>query len=126
MHSNFMEGKNTAWEYAAMPQVSLPTDRKEEIASRVRTLRSAYFASQVEAAGRCQVSTNTWNHYEKGRSPPSDPVLRKLKDLLGITRDWVMDGSLYGLPEDVKNKLLRTPDPGTRSNRSRAVAKTSA
>ncbi|WP_156368816.1 helix-turn-helix transcriptional regulator [Methylobacterium sp. Leaf100] len=126
MHTNFMEARYTACEYVAMPQVSLPADRKEEIASRVRVLRKAYFETQVAAAGRCQVSTNTWNHYEKGRSPPSDPVMMKLKVLHGITRDWIMDGSLYGMPPDTQERLLKTPDPGTRSNRRRDAEKTSA
>ncbi len=72
------------------------------------------------------MSTNTWNHYEKGRSPPSDAVMLKLKKLFGITRDWIMDGSLYGLPSDVQSKLASTPDPGTRTNRPRAVEKSSA
>jgi transcriptional regulator with XRE-family HTH domain len=103
-----------------MAQRSLPEDRKAQIAARVRLLRSLLSNSQVEMAARMGVSTQGWSHYEKGRSPPTDPVLRKLKDLHGVTRDYVMDGSLSGMPMDLVRQIENAEPPPMRANKRRA------
>lgn len=103
-----------------MAQRTIPEDRKAQIAARVRLLRSLLATSQVEMAARMGVSTQGWSHYEKGRSPPSDPVLRKLKDLHGVTRDYIMDGSLAGMPMDLAQRIQNADAPPTRTNKKRA------
>lgn len=120
MHTNFIGSALAPCETVHMAQVSWPTEQLAEIAPRVRILRAAFAQSQVEMAHRAGVSAQTWSHYEKGRSPPTERVLKKLKAIHGITRDWVMDGSFVGMPEETKQRLLETPDPGTRTNRRRA------
>lgn len=105
-----------------MSQRSLASEKKEQIAERVRLLRSVIASTQVELCLRLGISTNTWSHYEAGRSPPSEPVIAKLKALHGVTRDWIMDGSYSGMDIDLVRKLESATAPVMRKNRRRASA----
>lgn len=121
-----MDSFSAVCENARMPQVSWSKTHLDEIAARVRVIRAAYGPTAVAIAARVGISAQGWNHYEKGRSPPSNPVLAKLKTLHGITRDWVMDGSWVGVPPETREMLERCEDPGTRTNKKRIISKISA
>jgi transcriptional regulator with XRE-family HTH domain len=120
MQNAFMDTQTVRCENARMPQVSYPPGYLDEVAARVRLFRSVVASSQKELCDRIGISTNAWNHYEKGRSPPSQPVCAKLKRLHGVTRDWFMDGSLAGMPIDLVAKLDKATPPETRVNKRRA------
>ena len=109
-----------------MPQVSWSADHLQEIAVRVRIIRAAFGPTAIAISKRVGISNQGWGHYEKGRSPPSNPVLLKLKVLHGISRDWVMDGTWVGMTRETEERLQATPDPGTRTNKKRVNERISA
>ena len=122
MHICCMDAHAVYGDNGGMPRLSPSAERMDEIAARVRLLRSVIASSQVELCHRLEIRTNTWSHYEKGRSPPSDPVIAKLKALHGVTRDWIMDGSWSGMPVDLAERLQKAEAPKMRANQKRLSA----
>ncbi len=50
----------------------------------LRTAREKQKLTQEEAAKRIGISTDTLGNYERGKSYPDIPVLRKIEDAYGI------------------------------------------
>lgn len=61
--------------------------------------------SQAEAAEALDVSRTYINNVVKDRSPPSDRLLNRLLDVLGVTPEWIR----YGRGEPLVG--VRRPDP---------------
>lgn len=55
-------------------------------------MRNRFRLNQTQLADRVEVTQAVISRIEKGIQPPSEPILKKLKLLYGINRDWLMDG----------------------------------
>ena len=59
-------------------------DKKTGIRFTLKTIREARGYSQSEAAKLIGVSTDTLSNYERGKSYPDIPVLRKIEEVYNI------------------------------------------
>lgn len=53
-------------------------------------------------------SEDTLGSWERGRTLVPPPFVQKLRNLYGVTADWVYYGDPRGLPHDLALKLLDT------------------
>jgi len=60
---------------------------------RLRDLRKKKKLSQTELAERVGVHYNHIGRYERGLSRPSADTLKKLADILGVSSDFLLEGS---------------------------------
>jgi len=63
-------------------------------AQRLRELRKQKNLSQTELAKLAGVHYNHIGRYERGASRPTADTLRRLADALGVSGDYLMDGSV--------------------------------
>lgn len=59
-------------------------DKRAGIRFTLKTIREARGYSQTEAAKLIGVSTDTLSNYERGKSYPDIPVLRKIEEVYNI------------------------------------------
>ena len=59
-------------------------DKRTGIRFTLKTIREARGYSQTEAAKLIGVSTDTLSNYERGKSYPDIPVLRKIEEVYNI------------------------------------------
>lgn len=84
---------------------------KDAIGKRLQLSREALGVSQSEFADRCEIARNTYNQYEKGvNKPPVDAAL-KMRELYGLTLDWIYAGDPSTLRHEIADKIreLRKP-----------------
>ena len=78
----------------------------DEIASRLRRLRTALGMSQADLCRRIGVAPNRWNQYETGERRITVEVAGKLEDAFGVTLDFVYLGKEAGLPVRIVDQIL--------------------
>jgi transcriptional regulator with XRE-family HTH domain len=64
-----------------------------DFASRLKQLRKQRELSQVQLAEAVGVHTNHIGRYERGESQASAQALKRLADALGVTTDYLIEGS---------------------------------
>lgn len=65
-----------------------------EFKVRLKKARTEKNISQSELAKKIGVHVTNISRYERGENKPTSEVLNKLANALGITSDYLMDGSL--------------------------------
>lgn len=77
-----------------MPEI--PKDMKLSL----KNAREIHGMTQAEAAQKIGVSTDTLGNYERGKSYPDIPVLRKIEEVYGVPYDRLIFLPLdFGLTE---------------------------
>ena len=56
----------------------------------LRTAREICGLKQAEAAKILGISTDTLSNYERGKSYPDVPIIRKIESLYGVTYDQII------------------------------------
>ncbi len=74
-----------------------PEDLKA-IGARLRAARLALGLTQKDLYEPLGVKAATWNHWESGKRLPDPLVMAKLKEMHGITTDWIYAGDPSALP----------------------------
>ncbi len=87
----------------------LPNTSNEAIGERLSAAREARGLSQAELSGVLGISPQRWGTYERGRSVPPPDVLAKFWQLTGATSDFVLFGSMAGMPMELVTLLQRQP-----------------
>lgn len=84
---------------------------KAAIGRRLQLSRAALGVSQSEFADRCEIARNTYNQYEKGVNKPPVEAALKMRELYGLTLDWIYAGDPSTLRHDLADKIrdLRRP-----------------
>lgn len=77
------------------------------IGKRIAKRREAAGLTQIELAGRINVSNNHLSSIERGKAMPSLPILIKLCDELKITPDYLFFGTMHSdeLPVSLLDSL---------------------
>lgn len=65
----------------------------QEFADRLKTLRKQRDLSQAQLAQLVGVHQNHIGRYERGESKPSADALHRLADALGVSTDYLFEGS---------------------------------
>lgn len=81
-----------------------------DIGERLRALRILYegdtHGSQKAFAKRLGITEQRWGNYERGRRRPNHDLATKIKKMCGgVTRDWIYDGDVAGMPFELLSKL---------------------
>jgi len=79
----------------------------EAIAERLIRLRTAlgYADSQAAFAALVEISPQAWNNYETCDRRIDIDQARKVCRKTGVTRDWIYDGNVAGLPLSLAQRL---------------------
>ena len=84
---------------------------KAAIGKRLKLSREALGVSQSDFADRCEIARNTYNQYEKGvNKVPVDAAL-KMRELYGLTLDWIYVGDPSGLRHEIADKIREKRKP---------------
>jgi len=83
-----------------------PGDLKT-IGARLRAARLALGLTQKDLYEPLGVKPATWNHWESGKRLPDPLVMTKLKEMHGITMDWIYAGDASALPFSLARVVLR-------------------
>ena len=74
------------------------THKLKNMRMTLRTARELAGLTQIEAAKSLGISAETLGNYERGKSYPDIPILKKIEDLYGVTYDQLIFLPLdYGL-----------------------------
>ena len=66
--------------------------------------------TQIEAAKKIGISTDTLGNYERGKSYPDIPILRKIEEVYGVPYDRIIFLPLdFGLTENSDKKTKDEP-----------------
>lgn len=90
----------------AMTRERNPDDLKA-IGNRLRAARLALGLTQKDMYEPLGVKAATWNHWESGKRLPDPLVMARLKELHGITTDWIFTGDGAALPFSLARTLLK-------------------
>ena len=77
------------------------------VGRRLALVREALGLSQRELAEALNLSPGAIGNYEQGKRVIPPHVAVRLKRLFGVPVDWLYDGSLVGMPDEVRQRLLR-------------------
>lgn len=79
------------------------------ISRRLKMMREAIKLSQAQLCREIGVAQNRWNQYETGERRITLDVALRLKRRFGVTRDWIYDGDISGMPHGLAVKLTGAP-----------------
>ena len=99
---------------------------------RLQALRESVGFTQKELAQKVNLSQQTIDHYEKGRSNPSIDTINQLANIFGVSTDYLLGrtefevfepGSEYEWPEaiNVLRHAGRKPTPAERKRIARII-----
>lgn len=77
------------------------------LGDRLRAARLALGLTQKKLYEPLGVKAATWNHWESGKRLPDPLVMVKLKELHGITLDWIYAGDASALPFSLARTLVK-------------------
>ena len=77
-----------------------------EIGSRIRARREILHITRRELAGRVSLSERSVAEIEYGSRGVSLKTLFRLKQILGVSADYILDGGECMLPDDERKKIL--------------------
>ena len=80
----------------------------QAIGLRLKAARIALGFNQKDLYDDLDVGASTWHNWESGKRTPDLFVMLNLKQRHGISLDWVFDGDPSNLPEDIKEKVLKS------------------
>ena len=78
-----------------------PPESLDEIARRLRFLRSRITANQSEFARLHDIAVNTWNNYEQGVSRIRVDEAKKMSKAYGVSLDFIYMGITALLPAQI-------------------------
>ena len=75
--------------------------------NRIKIRRKELRIKQAELAERLNISNNHMSSIENGRQKPSLDIFIQICDLLNVTPDYLLLGSMhaYNIPQDIIDKL---------------------
>ncbi|CAA7615662.1 helix-turn-helix transcriptional regulator [Magnetospirillum sp. UT-4] len=82
-------------------------DNLKAVGARLRAARLALGLSQKDLYEPLDVKAATWNHWESGKRLPDPMVMARLKELHGITTDWIYAGDASALPFALARTLMK-------------------
>lgn len=82
-------------------------DNLKFIGARLRAARLALGLTQKDLYEPLGVKAATWNHWESGKRLPDPLVMAKLKEMHGITMDWIYAGDASSLPFSLAKAVLK-------------------
>ena len=82
-------------------------DNLRAIGARLRAVRLALGLTQKDLYEPLGVKAATWNHWESGKRLPDPLVMVKLKEMHGISMDWIYAGDPSALPFSLAKIMLR-------------------
>ena len=76
--------------------------------NRIKIRRKELRIKQAELAERLNISNNHMSSIENGRQKPSLDIFIQICNLLNVTPDYLLLGSMhaYNIPQDIIDKLL--------------------
>jgi transcriptional regulator with XRE-family HTH domain len=74
-------------------QIDFPMTETTSFAQRLKTLRKEHNLSQTDLGKRVGVHYTHVGRYESGRAKPNAETLQKLAACLGVTADFLIEGS---------------------------------
>jgi transcriptional regulator with XRE-family HTH domain len=74
-----------------MSDLLAPTD--QDFAHRLRELRKQKNLSQTELGSKVDIHYTHIGRYERGTSRPNSDTLKRLADVLGVTGDYLLEGT---------------------------------
>jgi transcriptional regulator with XRE-family HTH domain len=75
------------------------------IGKRLKLSRTALGLGQGEFADRLDIARNTYNQYEKGVNKPPVESALKMRELFGLTLDWIYAGDPSALKWELADKI---------------------
>ena len=79
---------------------------KAAVGRRLALVREALGLSQYELAEALNLTPGAIGNYEQGKRLVPPHIAVRLKRLFGIPADWLYDGSLVAMPDDLRRRLL--------------------
>lgn len=92
----------------------------EAIAQRLIWTREALELSQAAFARRCGLKANALNNYERQRERIALDQAFKIKAATGATLDWIYDGEMANLPNDLATRIQAVMTKGKPTPRRKA------
>lgn len=89
-----------------MKEIELKELNMIEIGARIRARRENLCITRRELAVRASLSEKTIAEIEYGTRGVSIKTLFKLKQILGISADYILEGSGVNMPDDIEKKML--------------------
>ena len=89
-----------------MKDIELKELNTIEIGSRIRARREILHITRRELAGRVSLSERSVAEIEYGSRGVSLKTLFRLKQILGVSADYILDGGECMLPDDERKKIL--------------------
>ena len=79
----------------------------EDMGNRIKIRRKELRIKQTELAERLNISNNHMSSIENGRQKPNLDVFIQICNLLNVTPDYLLLGSMhaYNIPQDIIDKL---------------------
>lgn len=98
-----------------------PDTSNEAIGRRLAEVREARGLHASALARMMEMSPQRWGSYERGRTIPPPQVLARFWQLTGATSDYVLFGSMTGMPMELVGLLRqRAAEEETRSRKPAA------
>lgn len=103
------------------------TERRAQMAQRLRMVREVLEANQAEVARNVGVSSVAWNRYEKGARDIDPGALASFCRFYGVSADWVLLGELLSLSKPILAALVAAnPDVQRQLDANQATSENSA
>lgn len=93
-------------------------DFQRQVATRLKTTRSALRLDRLELAEKLQVSRQRWFNYESGRRPFDMIVAVDLCEKEQLTLEWLFRGIKQGLAKQLVDEINRVEASQRRRERS--------
>ncbi len=90
-------------------------DMNIETGNRIKSLRVEKGWSQDELGKKLNLDQGTISKMERGESEPTSKTLRMLKEIFGVTIDWIITGKgpKYPLPLETNEEIMEIIDDFT-------------
>jgi transcriptional regulator with XRE-family HTH domain len=87
-------------------------DKNKTTGSRIKSLRIEKGLNQVEMGKLLGLDQGTVSKMECGENEPTAKTLRLLRQIFGVTIDWILtgEGTMYTLPLDTEEEILEIID----------------
>ena len=88
---------------------SAKTGKNDAAAERLKAVRTYFKLSQADFAKRAGIAKTTYNNFETGVQRPSLNAAMRLREVYGISLDFIYCGSLDTLPHKIAVALSSKP-----------------